>query len=549
MPGAKDAADVRAKAKGIRWYHTLELAPGFETPGFFDTRAALAAIPFPPRLDGKRCLDVGTFDGFWAFTMEKRGAAEVVAADIIDPAKWDWPAGSTKAVAEAIGDLKGSGSGFEIAREALDSKVDRRLVSIYDLHPDNVGMFDFIYVGSLLLHLRNPIGAIDAVRRVARDNAQVLFVDAIDLELTATHPKVPMATLDGVGRPWWWRPNVAGLARHGRDRRVPSRAGPGALLHAVRGGPGRAADQAPAATQAGRTRSSDPPREGRPARGRAHAGRAGGTTQQLASYEDRAMGRLDELDLTQKLSRKQEAVRLAVAQYRLLHLRLVLGGQVGDGAIGPPVCIVFEGWDASGKGGAIKRLVAPLDPRHVRVAQFAAPTFDEKRHHFLWRFWPRLPGWGGMAIFDRSWYGRVLVERVERFATKEQWQRAYGEIVEFERTLHAEGMIMVKFWMHLSNAEQLERFRGRERDPLKTWKLTEEDWRNRRRRRAYERAVEEMLERTDHPAAPWHVIEAEDKRFARVRVVETVCSEIERGMARHGIEVPPQPQRAPRANM
>ena len=141
------------------------------------------------------------------------------------------------------------------------------------------------------------------------------------------------------------------------------------------------------------------------------------------------MGRLDDVDLTTRLSRKEEATQLAEAQARLLHLRLALGGQIGDGALGPPLCVVFEGWDASGKGGAIKRLVDHLDPRHVRVSQFAAPTHDEKRHHFLWRFWPKLPGWGGMAVFDRSWYGRVLVERVESFATEEQWQRAYDEIV------------------------------------------------------------------------------------------------------------------------
>jgi polyphosphate kinase 2 (PPK2 family) len=154
------------------------------------------------------------------------------------------------------------------------------------------------------------------------------------------------------------------------------------------------------------------------------------------------MGRLDEVDLTLALSRKDEAKRLAEQQERLLRLRLALGGQIG-GKIGPPLCVVFEGWDASGKGGAIKRLVDHLDPRHVRVSQFAAPTYDEKRHHFLWRFWPVLPGWGGMAVFDRSWYGRVLVERVEGFATTEQWGRAYDEIVDFERTLAAEGMIMV----------------------------------------------------------------------------------------------------------
>src|SRR5579862_9264999 len=256
-------------------------------------------------------------------------------------------------------------------------------------------------------------------------------------------------------------------------------------------------------------------------------------------------GVLAGLDLSLKLTPEQEAVRLAAAQARLLHLRLVLGGQIGDDAqLGPPVCVVFEGWDASGKGGAIKRLVAPLDPRHVRVAQFSAPTYDEKRHHFLWRFWPALPGWGGMAVLDRSWYGRVLVERVEGYATEEQWRRAYREIVEFERTLADEGMIMVKFWLHLSHAEQLRRFKARERDPLKAWKLTAEDWRNREKRRQYEAAVEEMLHRTDHPAARWVLVEAEDKRWARVKVAESVVAAIEAGMAERNIPVPAEPEPA-----
>ena len=249
------------------------------------------------------------------------------------------------------------------------------------------------------------------------------------------------------------------------------------------------------------------------------------------------MNRLSEVDLSATLPKKEATARLDAALERLLRLRLMLGGQLGDHRIGPPLCVVFEGWDASGKGGAIKRLVGPLDPRHVRVAQFAAPTYDEKRHHFLWRFWPVLPGWGGMAVLDRSWYGRVLVERVEEFATKEQWSRAYDEIVEFERTLSAEGMIMVKFWMHVSDEEQLRRFQSRAADPLRSWKLTDEDWRNREKRALYEAAVEEMLARTDHGAAPWHVVAGDDKRFARVTVVETVCAAIEAELATRGYDV------------
>src|SRR3954470_11169195 len=166
------------------------------------------------------------------------------------------------------------------------------------------------------------------------------------------------------------------------------------------------------------------------------------------------MSRLDQLDLDRRLSRKEQDVRLAEGGRRLAQLRLALGGQMGDGAVGPGLLVLFEGWDASGKGGAIKRLVAPLDPRHVRVAQFAAPTADDKRHHFLWRFWPVLPGWGGMTVLDRSWYGRVLVERVEGFATADEWDRSYDQIVEFESALADEGMVLVKFWMHLSREEQ-----------------------------------------------------------------------------------------------
>jgi AMP-polyphosphate phosphotransferase len=251
------------------------------------------------------------------------------------------------------------------------------------------------------------------------------------------------------------------------------------------------------------------------------------------------MARLDDLDLSLRLSADEEARRLQRAQQRLLQLRLLAGGLLGDsGQLGPPLCVVFEGWDASGKGGCIKRLVSPLDPRHVRVAQFAAPTYDEKRHHFLWRFWPALPGWGGMAVFDRSWYGRVLVERVERFASDEQWQRAYREILEFEQTLAAEGMVLVKFWLHLSDAEQLTRFESRERDPLRRWKLTAEDWRNRGRRDDYVQAIEQMLAETDHVDAPWTLVEAQNKRWARVKVVETVVAAIENGLQQHGLAVP-----------
>ena len=244
------------------------------------------------------------------------------------------------------------------------------------------------------------------------------------------------------------------------------------------------------------------------------------------------MTSLADLDLTLDLSKKEEAARLAAAQERLLALRLTMGGLLGDGALGPPLCVVFEGGDASGKGGAIKRLVDRLDPRHVRVASTAAPSYDEKRHHYLWRFWPLLPGWGGMAVLDRSWYGRVLVERVEGFASEAEWGRAYDEINDFERSLTLEGMILVKFWLEVSPEEQLKRFEARAKDPLKQWKLTEEDWRNREKRPAYDAAVEDMVRRTETGWAPWHLVEGDSKRWARVKVVETVVARVEEALAK-----------------
>lgn len=246
------------------------------------------------------------------------------------------------------------------------------------------------------------------------------------------------------------------------------------------------------------------------------------------------MSRLDAVDLTRKLSHADEARDLERLGRRLQQLRLTAAGLLGSGELGPPLCVVFEGWDASGKGGAIKRLVAPLDVRHVRVATYAAPSADEKRHHFLQRFAPALPGWGGMAVLDRSWYGRVLVERVEGFATVAQWRRAYDEIVAFERTLAAEGVVFVKLWLHISDAEQLRRFEARAKDPLKSWKLTEDDWRNRGKRDAYADAVEEMLARTSTDQAPWHVVPAESKPYARVACMRLVVEALERGLASRG---------------
>ncbi len=250
------------------------------------------------------------------------------------------------------------------------------------------------------------------------------------------------------------------------------------------------------------------------------------------------MTRLADLQLDHKLRREEYETRLAEAQRRFLQLRLHLGGQMTDGELGPGLLVVMEGPDAGGKGGTIKRIVQPLDPRHYRVSTFAKPTPDEKRHHFLWRFYREIPGLGGMVVFDRSWYGRVLVERIEGFATDEQWSRAYAEIVGFEETLVREGVIIVKFWMHIDDDEQLARFEDRQQDPLRQWKITDEDWRNRQRNRDYDEAAEDMFVKTDHELAPWNLVGANNKRHARVTVLETLNDRVAEGMERWGAPVP-----------
>jgi polyphosphate kinase 2 (PPK2 family) len=240
----------------------------------------------------------------------------------------------------------------------------------------------------------------------------------------------------------------------------------------------------------------------------------------------------DKIDLSGRLTDDEYQTRIYAAQRRLLELRLHIGGHLDTPQIGPGVLVVFEGSDAGGKGGAIKRIVEPLDPRHYRVSSFAKPTFDEKRKHFLWRFWKEVPGLGGMALFDRSWYGRVLVERVEGYATKEQWKRAYDEIVQFERSLVLEGVIIAKFWLQISAEEQMRRFETRQKDPVKRWKLTDEDWRNRDKIERYQDAIEEMFNRTTHELAPWHIVSGEQKKWARVHVLEILNKRIEEGIAR-----------------
>ncbi|GBF49299.1 hypothetical protein LPTSP4_08090 [Leptospira ryugenii] len=192
-----------------------------------------------------------------------------------------------------------------------------------------------------------------------------------------------------------------------------------------------------------------------------------------------------------------------------------------------PLIFVFEGWDAAGKGGAIRRLTQEIDPRLYEVHNISAPDVQEKNRHYLWRFWKRLPNKGSVGIFDRSWYGRVLVERVEGFCSEEEWSRAYEEIVLFEEQLAHFGAIILKFWLHISSEEQLSRFEARKNDPLKRWKLTEEDWRNRDKWPLYTEAANEMFLRTDTNFAPWILVPAIDKYYARIKVLSNVCQTLE----------------------
>ena len=234
------------------------------------------------------------------------------------------------------------------------------------------------------------------------------------------------------------------------------------------------------------------------------------------------MGYLNKLDLDQKLESKEEYEDL-LEEYQLKMLKL----QRKIIEKGIAVCVAYEGADASGKGGNIKRVIETLDPRGYEVHPIAAPGPGEKAHHYLRRFWLRLPSRGRIGIFDRTWYGRVLVERVEKFAKKEEWQRAYREINEFERTITDDGMILVKFWLHISKKEQLDRFKKREKDPWKNWKLTEEDWRNREKWDTYIDALEDMFEKTGTDCAPWTIIEGNWKWWARIKALKTVVNAIE----------------------
>lgn len=230
---------------------------------------------------------------------------------------------------------------------------------------------------------------------------------------------------------------------------------------------------------------------------------------------------LDRLDLTLKVKKDVYDRRMPELQGALGELARKLRKRQ-RGAI-----FLFEGSDAAGKGGAIRRLVWSLDARQYRIIPIAAPTDEERAHHYLWRFFRQLPSRGHISIYDRSWYGRVLVERVEGFATEEAWRRAYKEINDFEQELTRDGIVLVKFWLQISPEEQLRRFQAREREPWKQHKITAEDYRNRQKTNQYEAAASEMIARNSTEYAPFTLVEAEDKRHARIRVLEAVCERLE----------------------
>lgn len=226
--------------------------------------------------------------------------------------------------------------------------------------------------------------------------------------------------------------------------------------------------------------------------------------------------RLDELNQEKSVTPEDYKSQVKKLQLELLNMQLeLLEKKI-------PVIIVIEGPDAAGKGGAIKRLTENLDPRILRVYSINKPTDEELARHYMWRFWTKVPPRGHIAIYDRSWYGRVLVERVEGFCTETEWKRAYAEINEFERLLTEDGTVLVKFWLHITKDEQLVRFKRRAADPYKHWKIGDEDWRNRKRWDEHIQAAEDMFEKTDTDIAPWNVIPANFKWYARIKTLKVV---------------------------
>lgn len=232
---------------------------------------------------------------------------------------------------------------------------------------------------------------------------------------------------------------------------------------------------------------------------------------------------LDNLDLNVSISKKDYEEELEKLQLKLWGLTWKAYQKKVS------TVIVFEGWDAAGKGGCIRRITKGIDSRLYQVIQVAAPTDEEKAHHYLWRFWRHVPRFGFVTIYDRSWYGRVLVERVERFATEEEWGRSYAEINDFEEQLTQYGKIVIfKFWLHISKDEQLKRFEERSNNPLKQYKITDEDWRNREKWDLYKEAVDDMVAKTSTDIAPWYLIPANDKKYARIEVLKIICDKMER---------------------
>lgn len=231
---------------------------------------------------------------------------------------------------------------------------------------------------------------------------------------------------------------------------------------------------------------------------------------------------LSKVDLSLKYDKPEYEKKLKKLQKRIDELH----GEIYRKRI--PVVLAFEGWDAGGKGGAIKRLTAKMDPRGFVVNPTASPNDIEKAHHYLWRFWRNMPKDGHVAIFDRTWYGRVMVERIEGFCTEAEWKRAYKEINQMERDLYDAGAVILKFWMQIDKDEQERRFKERQQNPEKQWKITEEDWRNREKWDAYEVAVNEMLQKTSTTYAPWHILESVDKKYARIKALKIVIEELEK---------------------
>ena len=244
------------------------------------------------------------------------------------------------------------------------------------------------------------------------------------------------------------------------------------------------------------------------------------------------MQKLKDLDLSLELDKKLYKKKLKVLQYEMLNAQQFLfNNKIG-------LILVFEGMDAAGKGGAIKRLTERIDPRGYVVHPISAPQPHELRYNYMHRFWRKLPQHGQMAIFDRSWYGRVLVERLEGFATKDEWERAYDEINNFEHLLTDGNYIIIKFWIHIDKEEQLNRFNARAQDPYKAWKLTDEDWRNREKFDDYVTIADEMFEKTDSENAPWVLISGNDKYYARIQILKETLAHIEKQAQRRGLEIP-----------